>query len=83
MMIYRLLRVEGKRSFRRRSFRVAYNVVQEAGESGKWRGTGSVGSLYPYRSAAENSNPPLTWKSAVRVNVGLRARAAHSSQASP
>jgi len=52
-------------------------VVQEAGESDEWRIVGSVGSLYPYRSAAENSGPPLTWKSAVCVNVGPRARAAH------
>lgn len=52
-------------------------VVQEAGESDEWRIAGTVGSLYPYRLAAENSDPPLTWKSAVRVNVGPRARTAH------
>lgn len=55
--------------------RVLY-VVQETGESGEWRSAGSVGSLYPYRSAAENSDPPLTWKSAVRINVGPGARVA-------
>lgn len=63
------VRVEGERSATI-ALRVACNVVQEADENGKWRGTDSVGSLYPYRSAAENSDPPLTWKSAVRVNVG-------------
>lgn len=39
-------------------------VVQET-ESGEWHSAGSVGSLYPYRFAAENSDPPLRWKSIV------------------
>lgn len=74
---YRLCSVEPRTRDRRTiaQDRVLY-VVQETGESGEWRSAGSVGSLYPYRSAAENSGPPLTWKSAVCVNVGPGARVA-------
>lgn len=81
---YRLYSVEPRTRDRRTiaQDRVLY-VVQETGESGEWRSAGSVGSLYPYRSAAENSGPPLTWKSAVCVNVGPGARVARYSRPSP
>lgn len=63
---YRLLMRRDRRTIAQD--RVLY-VVRETGESGEWRSAGSVGSLYPYRSAAENSGPPLTWKSAVCVKT--------------